>query len=187
MRPWKVAQDGIVESIQYIDQGGQVEYIEDMEGLCDRAGCQCIGPGIECNNVQGLFYEPAIAAVYAERCFHTCQCLAIAGTATVTSATNLVDLGEGRVVHLPENLLNAATRLNPDGAILRHGPCLAGKAAGWTSKRLAGKTCCSGYSFNALSPQEAFMIYGSGFVSDIVAGIVTIGVCLPTSGSSKFG
>ena len=110
MRPWKVAKDGIVESIRYIDQWGQVEYIEDVEGLCDRAGCQCVGPGIECNHVEGIFYEPAIAAEYAGRCFHTCQCLAIPDTASVPNATNLVNLGEGKIVNLPVNLLNAATR-----------------------------------------------------------------------------
>ena len=29
-----------------------------------------------------------------------------------------------------------------------------------------------------LSPQEAFMIYGFGSVSDSVAGVITIGICL---------
>ena len=112
MRPWKVAKDGIVESIQYLDQWGEVQYIEDVEGLCDRAGCHCVGPTIECNNVQGLFYEPAIAAKYAERCFHTCQCLAISETADVTNATHLIDLGEGRTVNLPGNLRGSISRLN---------------------------------------------------------------------------
>ena len=187
MRPWTTAEDGTVESIQYVDQWGQVEYIDDMEGLCDRAGCGCVGPVIECNDVQGLFYEPAIAAHYAGVCFHTCQCLAIPESANVTNATNPIELGEGSVVRIPINFQNAATRLNPDGAALGHGACLAGEAAGWTFKRLAGTTCCSGYSFNAMSPQEAFMIYGFGFVSDIIAGIVTIGVCLPNSGAPKSG
>ena len=187
MRPWKVARDGTVESIQYIDQWGGFEYIDDVEGLCDRAGCQCVGSALECNNVEGLFYEPAIAAEYAERCFHTCECLAIPETANATNATNPIDLGGGRVVILPETLQNTANRLNPDGAILGHGACLAGETAGWTFKRLAAKACCSGYSFNALSPQEAFMIYGFPFVSDIVAGLVTVGVCLPTSGAPKSG
>ena len=93
MRPWKVAKDGTVESIQYIDQWGGVDYIEDVEGLCDRAGCQCDGPTIECNHIQGFLYEPEIAAKYAERCFHTCQCLAVHQTANVTKATHLIDLG----------------------------------------------------------------------------------------------
>ena len=187
MRPWKVAKDGIVESIQYLDQWGEVEYIEDVEGLCDRAGCQCTGPTIECNNVQGLFYEPAIAAKYAERCFHTCQCLAISETADVTNATHLLDLGEGRTVNLPGNLPSSVSRLNPHGATLGRGACLAGEASGWTFKTLAEKACCSGYSFHALSPQEAFMIYGFPYVSEIIAGLVTVGVCLPKSGASRSG
>lgn len=140
---------------------------------------------IECNNVEGLFYEPAIAAAYAERCFYTCECLAIPETTAVTNATNVIDLGEGRVVTLPERLQNAVTRLNPDGAILGHGACLGGEANGWTFKALAETACCSGYSFNALSAQEAYMIYGIPYVSDIVAGIVTIGVCLPNLGGPK--
>lgn len=82
MQPWNVAKDGTEESIQYIDQWGQVEYIEDVEGLCDRAGCQWVGQVINCNKIESLFYEPAIAAEYAERCFHTCECLAVADTRT---------------------------------------------------------------------------------------------------------
>ena len=82
MQPWNVAKDGTEESIQYIDQWGQVEYIEDVEGLCDRAGCQWVGQVINCNKIESLFYEPAIAAEYAERCFHTCDCLAVADTRT---------------------------------------------------------------------------------------------------------
>ena len=187
MRPWDVAKDGTVKSIQYIDRWGQVEYIEDMEGLCDRAGCQCVGPQIECNKVEGLFYEPAIAAEYAEICFHTCQCLAIADTANITNTTNLIDLGGGTLVNLPENLQDAATRLNPDGAVFGHGTCLAGEAAGWTYKRLSRTACCSGFYFNALTAQEAFMIYGFPYVSDIITGLVSIGVCLPKSGSPKSG
>ena len=177
----------MVETIRYIDQWGQPEYIYDVEGLCDRAGCQCVGPSIECNNVQGLFYEPAIAAKYAERCFHTCQCLAIPDTANITNTTNPMNLGEGTVVTIPEDLDNAANRLNPDGAGPGHEACLAGEAAGWTFERLAETTCCSGYSFNAMSAQDAFMIFGMPYVSDIVAGIVTIGVCLPNSRSPKSG
>lgn len=158
-----------------------------MEGLCDRAGCQCVGPVINCNQFEGLLYEPAIAAEYANRCFHTCECLAIADTANITNATNPIDLGEGRVVILPENLQNAVTRLNPDGAALGHGACLAGEAAGWTFKRLAGTACCSGYFFNALSAQEAFMIYAFPYVSDIISGLVTIGVCLPKPTAPQSG
>ena len=189
MRPWDVNRDGIAESIQYVDQWGQVEYIDDLEGLCDRAGCQCVGPVINCNQVQSLLYEPAIAAAYAEQCFHTCQRLVIPETAntsnTTNAAKNLVDLGDGTTMILPEILRNKVDRLNPDGAVLGHGACLAGEASGWTFERLAGKACCSGYSFNALRAQEAFMIYGHPYVSDLIAGILTNGLCLPESGLPK--
>lgn len=186
MQPWDVAKDGIVKSIQYIDQWGQVEYIKDMEGLCDRAGCQCVGSVINCNKVESLFYEPVIVAENVERCFHMCECLAMPETANVTNAIDPIDLGEGIEVFLPENLRNTATRLNLDVAVQPEA-CLAGEAAGWTSKGLASKTCCSDYSFNALSAQEAFMIYGFPYVSGIIAGIVTVSVCLPKSGSPKSG
>lgn len=83
------------------------------------------------------------------------------------------------MVNLPENLQVAVTRLNPDGAALGHEACLAGEAAGWTFKSLVGRACCSDYSFNALSAQEAYMICGFRYVSDIIAGLVTVGVCLP--------
>ena len=187
MRPWKVGEDGTVKSIQYIDLWGEVEYIHDVEGLCDRAGCQCVGPVIECNHVEGLFYEPAIAAEYAELCFHTCHCLAIPDTANATNATHLVDLEGDRLVNLPEDLQNTVTRLNPDGAVLGHGACLAGQAAGWTFERLAGTACCSGYSYKAVSAQEAFMIYGFSSVSEIVTGLAAIGFCLPISGGPNSG
>lgn len=163
-----------------------MEYIKDVEGLCDRAGCQCVGSVINCNEGESLFYEPVIAAKYAERRFHLCECLAMPETANVTNATNPIDLGEGREVFLPENLRNTATRLNP-GSAVQPEACLAGEAVGWTFKGLASKTCCSDYSFNALSAQEAFMIYGFPYVSDIIAGIVTVGVCLPKLGSPKSG
>ena len=130
-----------------------------------------------------------IAAAYTEQWFHTCHCLAIPETANATNATNaatnLIDLGDGTTVILPETLRNKVNRLNPDGAVLGHGTYLAGEASGWTFERLAGTACCLGYSFNALSAQEAFMIYGLLYVSDLIAENVTIGVCLPQLGLPK--
>ena len=77
-------------------------------------------------------------------------------------------------------------RLNSGGAVLGHGACLAGEAVGWT-KGSTGTSCCSGYSFNALSAREAFMIYVFPYVSDIIAGLATNGVFLPMSASPQSG
>ena len=88
------------------------------------------------------------------------------------------------MVNVPEDLQSAATRLNPMSA---HEACFAGEVAGWTFKRLAGRTCCSGYYFNALSAQEVFLVYELRYVSDIIAGIVTVGVCLPSPGAPRSG
>ena len=187
MAPWNVAKDGTVRSFQHIDQWGQVEYIEDLDGLGDQVGCQCVGPVIKCNKVESLLSERATAAAYTERCSYTCECLATAETVNVTNATNPIDLGEGRMVVLPENLQNAAIRLNQGGAVLGHRACLAGEAAGWTFKTLAGTACCSGYSFNALSAQEAFMVSGFPYISNIIANLATNGVCLPKSASPQSG
>ena len=177
MQPWEVDNTGTITAIEYIDQWGQKQYIDDNEALCDRAGCYCNGPTINCHNTGGLFYEPAIAAQYAEICFHTCECLAMPELPDIINNTR-IDLGGGNFVNLPGDIRNSVNRLNPSGAVLGSGACLAGEAAGWTFRQIAEKTCCSGYSFNSLSAQEAYMIYGFPYVSDIIAGTITIGVCL---------
>ena len=166
---------------------GEIEYIDYVEGLSDRAGCQCVGPVIECKDVDGLFYEPAIATEYDKRCSHTCLSLAMPGITNIKNATNPIDLGGGRAVNLPEYLQNAVTRLSPDGAVLGQGSCFDGEVAGWTFERLAGTACCSGCSFKALSAQEAFRIYSFRSVGEIITGLVAIGVCLPTSGVLQSG
>ena len=60
---------------------------------------------LDCDELQqDLSYEPATTAEYAERGCHTCKCLAIVETVSVTNATSPIDLGEGRTAVLPENL-----------------------------------------------------------------------------------
>ncbi len=76
----------------------------------------------------------------------------------------------------PSNVVN---RLNPDGAAMGHGACLAGRAVGWTFQRFASKYCCQGYSFRELTAQEAYGNYGvAPYAGGIVTGALTIGVCL---------
>jgi len=59
------------------------------------------------------------------------------------------------------------------------GDCLAGEAAGWVFQRFSSKMCCQGYSFQALSAQEAYVNHGvAPYAGDVIAGVVIIGVCL---------
>lgn len=90
------------------------------------------------------------------------------------------------MVILPEHLRDTANGLHPDGAILGHGACPASETAGWTLRRSAGKECCSDYSSNTVSPQEASIIYSFPFVRDIVASLI-ISVYQPASGAPKSG
>lgn len=72
-----------------------------------------------------------------------------------------------------------ANRLNPKGTAFGFKGCLAGEATGWTLQRLA--RCCVGYTFEALTPQEAYEMYGVApyvSASDVIASAFTIGVCL---------
>lgn len=177
MKPTHILKSGEIIGIEFIDAGFPVE-LWDAEGLCDAAGCYCNGPLVNCYNRFGMFYNRVIAAKYAEMCFHTCSCVPLPEVPLGEENANQIDLGEGVIVNLPDNLHNVANRNNPDGAILGHGACLAGEETGWTFKEAAGENCCKGYSFNAMSAQEAYMIYGLPYVSDIISGIVTIGVCL---------
>jgi len=112
-------------------------------------------------------------------CFHSCHCLpAYPGAPHVANRTSQINLGHGVILTHPENLYNLANRNNPDGAVLGHGACLAGEEAGWTFEKSAAETCCSGYSFNALTAQEAHMLFNLPYVSDIITGLITIGICL---------
>lgn len=53
--------------------------------------------------------------------------------------------------------------------------CLAGQAAGFTWKK---SDCCSGYSLQHLTPQEAFTEYGLPS-STLIASHASFGICLP--------
>lgn len=114
--------------------------------------------GLNAKKIEGLFSELTIAAPYVERSCHTCEWLAALDAANASNATNCIDLGEGRVVNLPKNLQNKLTWLNRDAAAVVKGACLVGEAAESTLKGLPGTACCSGYPFNVLSTEEAFMV-----------------------------
>lgn len=73
--------------------------------------------------------------------------------------------------------VNAANRLNPGGTAGGFAGRLAGEAAGWTLQGLA--KCCVGYSFHALTAQEAYETCGvAPYASDVIAAAAAIGGCL---------
>jgi len=105
------------------------------------------------------------------------------GNLTVSEGLEVAG-GNLTVIESPEvaasGQLNRVTRLNPTGTAFGFQGCLAGEATGWTLQRLA--KCCVGYTFHALTPQEAYETYGVApytvSASDVVASAFTIGVCL---------
>ena len=117
-------------------------------------------------------------------CFHTCDCLAYYPQSLhVANVTDRVDLGHGDFVELPASSYDSSGRVHPDGAILSHGGCLAGQQAGWTFEDSADERCCPGYSFKALTAQEACTLYGLPCVSKIVDGVVNVGMCVKSNPS----
>ena len=55
--------------------------------------------------------------------------------------------------------------------------CLAGEPSGWTIRESA--KCCTGYSFHALTAQEAYATYGGApYAGDIIAAASALGVCV---------
>ena len=183
MRATDVSGSGVVNLIEYIDQWGDIDYIEDNVDLCDRAGCRCDGHRIVCDNddSNNVFFVQAIHDAYARQCSRNCDCLAM--PEEEVQGQNRVQVGDLEFIGNRGGSNNVINRLNPEGAAMGHGACLAGEAAGWTFKKFASKKCCQGYSFQALSAQEAYANYGvAPHAGDIVAGIVTIGVCLKSLG-----
>lgn len=91
------------------------------------------------------------------------------GNLTVVESPEVVESGK----------TNPVSRLNPTGTAFGFQGCLAGEATGWILQRLA--KCCLGYTFHALTAQEAYETYGVApyvSASDVVASAYTIGVCL---------
>lgn len=166
-------------ALTYTDMWGEQEYIFAREGLCSRAGCRCSSGSVVCDNLDDIYFSRVLYNWYATDCFATCTC------ELVRSPTpQIIDLtGEGKnvsvnVIERPGGRnVNTVNRLNPGGTAGGFAGCLAGEATGWTLKGLA--KCCAGYSFHALTAQEAYETYGvAPFASDIIAAAVTIGVCI---------
>ena len=174
-----ISRQGAVDSIQYIDRWGGIDYIEDNVDLCDRAGCRCDGARVVCDNddSHNVFFVQEIHDAFARQCSRNCDCQPM--PEEVAQDPDHVEVEDIDLIGTPGRPSNAVNRLNPDGAAMGHEACLAGEATGWTFQRFASKKCCQGYSFQALSAQEAYGNYGvAPYAGDIVTGVVTIGVCL---------
>lgn len=179
MRPTTVDDEGVVNTIAYIDKWGTVDYVKDNEGLCDRAGCRCDGPRVVCDNddSNNVFFVQEIHDAYARQCFRNCDCQPL--PEEVAEGPDHFQIGDIEFIGTSGRPNNVVNRLNPDGAAMGHGACLAGEASGWTLQRFASKACCLGYSFQALSAQVAYANYGvAPYAEDTTAESVAIGVCL---------
>lgn len=65
----------IVKSLRYFEPWTHTtEVILEREGLCSRAGCQCIAQGAVCNNFDDPYFEGLIHAWYAPSCYKECGC-----------------------------------------------------------------------------------------------------------------
>lgn len=159
--------------LDYIDSRGALEIIEDKEALCDAAGCRCHGPSLTCGHTDGPFYEPLLAQAYANMCFHTCHCDLLP---PAVGDGAVIDVGDVQVVATQQN---NAERSNVEAVALGRSGCLKGKSAGWTLQRDAPKSCCPDTTFQAITPQEAYMNYKvAPTLSEMITGSVSIGVCL---------
>lgn len=65
----------IVKTLRYLDRWTHTtEVILEREGLCSRAGCQCIAAALVCNNFDYPYFDSLISAWYAPSCYANCGC-----------------------------------------------------------------------------------------------------------------
>ena len=84
---------GFVNTLQYVDQWNQVEYIFDKTGLCTRAGCSCESSIPVCYNQATWDYDPRIALWYAPACIKLCACK----KSEMTSVNGAIHFGNNTV------------------------------------------------------------------------------------------
>lgn len=144
----------LVKFLLYHDQLLGLEYVLNREDLCSRAACKCIYDGnIACNNFEFEYFNRYVHHWYAPSCGATCRCK----QGVPLSAT----LSHG-VANTTSDITNTTStgmsRSNSSDTTLGSGACLAGKKAGWTTEQQGN--CCPGYTFQALTPKEAYSSYG---------------------------
>jgi len=76
MQATDINRQGIVGSVRYIDEWGDVDYIENNVDLCDRAGCRCDGTRVVCANddYHNVFFAQEIHDAYARHCSRNSDC-----------------------------------------------------------------------------------------------------------------
>ena len=187
MRPARTNDNGDTLSLVYTDSWGDQQYILEMEGLCQRAGCICLQGLVRCVNFSDIFFEHAIYIAFSHLCVTRCSCAAIDerkifdhkdDRLTANGPQNLA-VGNYHLIHEAGRPPNAVTRNNPTGSASGGATCLRGEAAGWTLWVWRMAKCCSDTTFEALTAQEAYALFGvAPFASDIITNHVTIGICL---------
>lgn len=187
----------------YDDQYGEQERIYSPDQLCDRVGCYCSGAEMICSIGGTRLYNSAIHGIFIDLCTSRCRCepeyreppeqvsASDSDTDSTWSTSSESDYSMDSIHHHWADttaILRAHyERGRQIGHLVGHPPatcvpnrlqhcdsCLAGQAAGWTWKE---SDCCSGYSLQQLTPQEAFTEYGLP-MSDLIVSHASIGICL---------
>ncbi|KAL8728746.1 MAG: hypothetical protein Q9181_005247, partial [Wetmoreana brouardii] len=170
----KIVRRGPDVEFEYIDGRGYRDVLKDKAALCDAAGCRCQGPALTCGHTDGAFYNPLLAQVYAEMCFHTCHC-DIMPPALGDGIP--IRVGDIFVVGTRQGNYGPVNGVHSDARALGTNGCLKGEANGWTLQKYASKSCCPDTNFHALTPQEAYTNFKvAPMLKAIITGSVTIGV-----------
>ena len=162
----------IITSLQYYDHELGLEHILDRDDLCSRAGCKCTLWGIVCNNFEFEYFDKTINYWFTPLCHASCKC---------GSSPPSMSVGTN---HASSNISTATPAITDDSGLNRtavgSSGCLAGEDAGWTIQEQA--SCCPGYSFNTLNPEETFKIHGNRLNSSTITGdALAIGICSRTA------
>ncbi|CAD6579974.1 MAG: hypothetical protein ASARMPRED_009311 [Alectoria sarmentosa] len=189
--------------LSFTDVWGERQLLFRFTDLCDRAGCHCEGDEMMCFNNGYVLFENALYEMYGGDCESACRCLeeglneaasepdegSVSSSSLSSDTWSSADSTSRDVDWAAENAqllrnyyaslvreFDSSTGEAPNR--LNNGiPCLAGQAAGWVLARGEIGQCCPGYSFNALTASEAYVLYGVP-IDYIVAGVRSIGMCL---------
>ena len=163
----------LISLLVYTGHDGGREYIFEREGLCMNAGCKCTEWGLVCNNFEYAYFDLTIHDWYRSLCLDSCGCTEILPpTRSATDLATATGLFNSSTMHAA----STTGRSMPNGLTLPSSDCLAGENGGWTTKQLA--KCCPGYTFQALTPKEAYDLYGSILnATAVLDNGMIIGIC----------
>ncbi|KAL8824299.1 MAG: hypothetical protein Q9170_008203 [Blastenia crenularia] len=196
-----VTNDLVLTYSEY-NNGEITDVLYTTDQLCDRVGCHCVGAVMICSIGGTRFYNAAINAIYNDLCTSRCRCVPelsdseLSDTDLTWSSSSSLggesDYSDDSVEdHWGHNvqLIRAHYKHGRQVGHVEGQPppacvpnrlqkcdlaCLAGPLAGWTWRN---SDCCPDYSFEQITPQEAFTNFGLP-ISTLVASHSNIGVCL---------